>query len=204
MAKKKLAAVVKIQIPAGGATPAPPVGTAFGPHGINIMDFCKAYNAATENQRGTDHPGRDLDLRGPVVHVRHQDAADAVPAPAGRRDREGLVADAAGEGGQGHQARSRQIAETEDARPERDRPRRRHGPGRGHRALDGPRRRLSSATRHDRRRRRTSPTGRPGTTPREPPTKEREHDQARQEVHATRQARSTGSSSTTRPRRSTS
>jgi len=51
MAKKKLAAVVKIQIQAGGATPAPPVGTALGPHGINIMDFCKAYNAATENQR---------------------------------------------------------------------------------------------------------------------------------------------------------
>ena len=46
MAKKKLAAIVKIQIPAGQATPAPPVGTALGPHGINIMDFCKAYNAA--------------------------------------------------------------------------------------------------------------------------------------------------------------
>jgi large subunit ribosomal protein L11 len=52
MAKKKLAAIVKIQIPAGAATPAPPVGTALGPHGINIMDFCKAYNAATESQRG--------------------------------------------------------------------------------------------------------------------------------------------------------
>ena len=52
MAKKKLAATVKIHIPAGQATPAPPVGTALGPHGINIMDFCKAYNAATENQRG--------------------------------------------------------------------------------------------------------------------------------------------------------
>jgi large subunit ribosomal protein L11 len=52
MAKKRLAAVVKIQIQAGQATPAPPVGTALGPHGINIMDFTKAYNAATENQRG--------------------------------------------------------------------------------------------------------------------------------------------------------
>ena len=52
MAKKKLAAVVKIQIPAGQATPAPPVGTALGPHGIAIMDFCKAYNAQTESQRG--------------------------------------------------------------------------------------------------------------------------------------------------------
>jgi large subunit ribosomal protein L11 len=52
MAKKKLAAVVRIQITAGQATPAPPVGTALGPHGINIMDFCKMYNAATESQRG--------------------------------------------------------------------------------------------------------------------------------------------------------
>ncbi len=56
MAKKRLAAVVRIQIPAGQATPAPPVGTALGPHGINIMDFCKAYNAATEAQRGTIIP----------------------------------------------------------------------------------------------------------------------------------------------------
>jgi large subunit ribosomal protein L11 len=52
MAKKKVAAIVKIQIEAGAATPAPPVGTALGPHGINIMDFCKAYNASTESQRG--------------------------------------------------------------------------------------------------------------------------------------------------------
>lgn len=56
MAKKKLAAIVKIQIPAGQATPAPPVGTALGPHGINIMDFCKAYNEKTEGQRGSIIP----------------------------------------------------------------------------------------------------------------------------------------------------
>ena len=56
MARKKLAAVVKIQIQAGGATPAPPVGTALGPHGVNIMDFCKAYNAQTEGQKGTVVP----------------------------------------------------------------------------------------------------------------------------------------------------
>ena len=52
MAKRRVAAIVKIQIQAGAATPAPPVGTALGPHGINIMDFCKAYNAQTESQRG--------------------------------------------------------------------------------------------------------------------------------------------------------
>jgi large subunit ribosomal protein L11 len=56
MAKKKVAAIVKIQIPAGQATPAPPVGTALGPHGVAIMDFCKMYNAQTENQRGTIVP----------------------------------------------------------------------------------------------------------------------------------------------------
>lgn len=52
MAKKQVAAVVKIQIPAGQASPAPPVGTALGPHGVAIMDFCKDYNAKTEDKRG--------------------------------------------------------------------------------------------------------------------------------------------------------
>jgi len=56
MAKKKVAAIVKIQIPAGKASPAPPVGTALGPHGVAIMDFVKAYNAATEAQVGTIVP----------------------------------------------------------------------------------------------------------------------------------------------------
>ena len=50
--KKKLAAIIKLQIQAGAATPAPPVGPALGQHGVNIMEFCKAYNAATESQRG--------------------------------------------------------------------------------------------------------------------------------------------------------
>ena len=52
MAQKQVAAVVKIQIPAGQASPAPPVGTALGPHGVAIMDFCKEYNAKTEDKRG--------------------------------------------------------------------------------------------------------------------------------------------------------
>jgi large subunit ribosomal protein L11 len=50
--KKKLTAIIKLQIKAGMATPAPPVGPALGQHGVNIMEFCKAYNAATEAQRG--------------------------------------------------------------------------------------------------------------------------------------------------------
>ena len=50
--KKKIAGYIKLQIKAGAATPAPPVGPALGQHGVNIMEFCKAYNAATESQRG--------------------------------------------------------------------------------------------------------------------------------------------------------
>src|SRR5262252_10702901 len=54
--KKTVAALVKVQLQAGAATPAPPVGTALGPHGVNIMDFCKAYNAQTESMRGNVIP----------------------------------------------------------------------------------------------------------------------------------------------------
>ena len=52
MAKKPMVAQVKLQISAGKATPAPPVGPALGPHGVNIMEFCKAYNEQTSSQRG--------------------------------------------------------------------------------------------------------------------------------------------------------
>jgi large subunit ribosomal protein L11 len=54
--RKRVLAVVKIQLKAGAATPAPPVGTALGPHGVQTMEFCKQYNAATESQRGTVVP----------------------------------------------------------------------------------------------------------------------------------------------------
>jgi len=54
--KRKLSAIIKLQIKAGAATPAPPVGPALGQHGVNIMEFCKAYNAATESQRGNVVP----------------------------------------------------------------------------------------------------------------------------------------------------
>ena len=54
--KKKVAGLIKLQIPAGAANPAPPVGPALGQHGVNIMEFCKAYNAATESQRGNVIP----------------------------------------------------------------------------------------------------------------------------------------------------
>lgn len=54
--KKKVSALVKIELNAGAATPAPPVGTALGPHGVNMMEFVKQYNAATESQRGNIVP----------------------------------------------------------------------------------------------------------------------------------------------------
>ena len=50
--KKNAVGFVKLQVPAGQANPAPPVGTALGPHGVNIMDFCKQFNAQTQNQPG--------------------------------------------------------------------------------------------------------------------------------------------------------
>jgi large subunit ribosomal protein L11 len=53
---KKITGYVKLQIPAGQATPAPPVGPALGQHGVNIMDFCKAFNARTQKQVGTIIP----------------------------------------------------------------------------------------------------------------------------------------------------
>ena len=56
MGKKKIKTVIRLQIPAGKATPAPPVGTALGPHGINIMEFCKAYNERTAPQAGSIIP----------------------------------------------------------------------------------------------------------------------------------------------------
>ena len=52
MAKRRVSAIVKIQLPAGKATPAPPVGTALGPHGVQTMEFVKQYNAATEDKAG--------------------------------------------------------------------------------------------------------------------------------------------------------
>ncbi|MDR2348880.1 MAG: 50S ribosomal protein L11 [Bifidobacteriaceae bacterium] len=54
--KKKVSALIKLQIQAGQANPAPPIGPALGAHGVNIMDFCRAYNAQTESMRGNVVP----------------------------------------------------------------------------------------------------------------------------------------------------
>ena len=92
MAKRRVAAVVKIQIQAGAATPAPPVGTALGPHGINIMDFCKAYNAATEAQRGTVIPAEITIYEDRSFTFMTKTPPDAGAAAAGRGIEKGSAA----------------------------------------------------------------------------------------------------------------
>ena len=92
---KKLAGTMKLQIPAGQANPSPPVGPALGQRGINIMEFCKAFNAKTqEMEAGCAMPDRDHLLSGQVLHHGHQDAAcvllpekSAGLKPVGKRNR---------------------------------------------------------------------------------------------------------------------
>ena len=88
--KKKLVKTFTLQLPAGQATPAPPVGPALGQHGVNIMEFCKAYNAQTEAQRGDIVPARDQRVRGPHVHLHPEDPARRAAADQGRRRAQGL------------------------------------------------------------------------------------------------------------------
>ena len=80
---------MKLQIAAGKATPAPPVGTALGPQGVNIMDFCKNFNAKTAKDEGLIIPVVVTDLRRPVLHLHHEDAARVDPAEARGQHRQG-------------------------------------------------------------------------------------------------------------------
>ena len=88
---KKIRTVLTLQLPAGAATPAPPVGTALGPHGINIVEFCKTLQREDAGQARPDHPGPDHDLRGSQLHLHPQDAARGRPAAQGGGRREGRV-----------------------------------------------------------------------------------------------------------------
>ena len=147
MAKKKLAAVVKIQIQAGGATPAPPVGTALGPHGINIMDFCKAYNAATENQRGQiipvdisiyeDRTFTFVTKTPPTPFLLRQAAGIEKGSSLTPREKAGKVT----------KDQVRAIAEQKMPDLNAIDLDGCDGPGRGHGPIDGPRRRLRTADR---------------------------------------------------------
>ena len=98
---KKVIATVKLQIPAGSATPAPPVGPALGQHGLNIMDFCKAFNAETKNLTGlivpaviTIYNDRSFSyvLKSPPASILLKQAAGiAKGSPIPNRDKVGIV-----------------------------------------------------------------------------------------------------------------
>ena len=110
---KKVIRLIKLQIPAGKANPAPPVGPALGQHGVNIMEFFKEYNAQTRRPGRPHHPGRDHGLRGPLVHLRHQDAARGGPDQEGRRHpRRARAIPGRTKVGTIPQAQLREIAET--------------------------------------------------------------------------------------------
>lgn len=110
--KKKVAAIVKLQIPAGQATPAPPVGTALGPHGVAIMEFCKQYNERTGAQQGTVVPVQitiyedrsfEFVLKSPPASVLLKKAANLEKgSPEPNRNKVGVVSE----------TQVRQIAET--------------------------------------------------------------------------------------------
>ena len=89
---KKATGSVKLQIAAGKATPAPPVGPALGQAQINIMEFCKQFNARTgaKELEGLDHPGGGDGLQRSFVHLHYQDAAGFDSAQARGGDRQGI------------------------------------------------------------------------------------------------------------------
>ena len=100
---KKVIAQIKLQIPAGQANPSPPIGPALGQHGVNIMEFCKSYNAKTAGQEGTIIPVLITVLRRPLLHLRDQDPAGLGAAQAGGPAGQGGQGNRAGEGGPDHQ-----------------------------------------------------------------------------------------------------
>ena len=108
---KKVTAIIKLQCPAGKANPAPPVGPALGQHGLNIMQFCKEFNARTAADGRPDHPGAHHGVRRPQLHVHHQDPAGFDPPQEGGEDRQGLGRAEQEQGRQGHEKQVREIAE---------------------------------------------------------------------------------------------
>ena len=137
---KKVLTLIKLQIPAGAANPAPPVGPALGQHGVNIMEFCKAFNAQTQQDAGTIIPVEITVFEDRCFDFITKTPPAAVLIKEAIGHREGL-------GRAAHRTRSARSAPprsarspSEDARPERQRPRRRLEDHRRHRPLDGRRR----------------------------------------------------------------
>ena len=140
--KKKIAALVKVQLQAGAATPAPPVGTALGPHGVNIMEFCKAYNAQTESMRGNVIPVEITiyEDRSFTFVTKTPPAAELIKKAAGLKKGSGVPHKE--KVGKLTKDQIREIADDQAPRPQRERPRRRDEDRRGHRPLHGRHHRL--------------------------------------------------------------
>ena len=135
--KKKVAGLIKLQIQAGQANPAPPVGPALGQHGVNIMEFCKAYNAATENQRGNVVPVEITvyEDRSFTFQLKTPPAAKLLLKAAARR--QGLGRAAPQQGREGHVGPGPRNRRDQEGRPQRQRHRRRRQDHRRHRPVDG-------------------------------------------------------------------
>ena len=108
---KKIVGYIKLQVPAGKANPSPPIGPALGQRGLNIMEFCKAFNAA-DPEAGAGHADSGGDHRLPTeLHLRDQDAADLLLPDEGGGHREGLADARQGHRRQGDDGAVREIAE---------------------------------------------------------------------------------------------
>ena len=140
---KKITGYVKLQIPAAEATPAPPVGPALGQQGVNIMDFCKNFNAKTASQKGLIIPVVITVYADRSYTLHHEDAAGFDPSAEGGRRSQGLGHAEQGKGRQGDQEAGRRDREDQDARPERGGPAGGDPGRRGDGAVDGNRGRLA-------------------------------------------------------------
>jgi len=145
-AKKKVAALVKVALNAGAATPAPPVGTALGPHGVNIMEFCKQYNAATEAMRGTIIPVEItiFEDRSFTFITKTPPAAELIKKAASIKS--GSATPQSLKVGKITRDQVREIARDQDAGPQCKRHRGRHEDRRGHCPQHGRHRRVTLPT----------------------------------------------------------
>lgn len=115
---KKITAVVKLQLPAGKATPAPPVGSTLGPFGINLPGFTKEFNAKTADKAGLIIPGRRHDLSGPFLYVHPENAARTRSYQEGAGSGNGKCEAQFREGGQTYQGAGGGNRKDEASRPQ--------------------------------------------------------------------------------------
>ena len=116
---KKVVTNIKLQVPAGQANPSPPIGPALGQHGVNIMEFCKQFNAKTQGQEGMIIPVVITVLFGPVVYVHYQDPSGCDSSEKGRPDSERLERTQPQQGRQGQQSAGRGDRPAQNAGLER-------------------------------------------------------------------------------------